>query len=163
MAIPATNDYGYALALRRAARTPSSVAAIADVETPTWQYGAATGRRDADVAATVMNRDLQERKISEAARETNLTYGIKQADMARAQQMMDVWAEQNKWATAIGELNLGVTGFMNLGQIEEQKRRYEMQNRLVAAYEQIPLALKDAANRSAEFESEQRRRYLLGQ
>lgn len=160
MTIPATNDYGYALALRRAARTPASIAAIADVETPAWQYGEAVGRRNADTAATTLTRDLQEKKIGEAAREANLTRDLKLTYLDRARELMDVWADQNKWATAIGTLNLGVTGFMGLGQIEEQKRRDAVLEQLRDAYVQLPTRLSDAATAAAKAQQEWLRTYV---
>lgn len=138
MPIPTDTDYGYAIALRKAARVPSSILAVPDASGPSYDHARSTGLRAAQEATASMTRDEAEAKRSESARQASLNSESKSANLALYRQQLDEWASQNAWATAIGGANLL---FQGLGAAGQSARHEARQQRTQALQEeQIALA-----------------------
>lgn len=139
MPIPTDTDYGYAIALRKAARVPASVLAVPDVTGPAYEHAHSTGMRAAQEADTAMKRDVAEDKRAESARRANLDAENQSANLALYRQQLDEWASQNAWATAIGGANLLFQGLGAAGQSARQEARDQearaLQKKQFALYE----------------------------
>jgi len=123
-------DILYRRAQLRALAQPSSVRANPDLETAAAEFAAGQGATQASPAeqaglerrrtAALSERDRQfDARISE--RERQLDAGLDELD-----RYMDTWEKQNKWATALGVMNLATQGVSAWSQDQALERQEAM-------------------------------------
>jgi hypothetical protein len=125
------HPYDYRRAVLSAEAAPSSVAATPNLADLTQQYAAARGKITAQSQALKSDVDFSEKKLAEQGRQfaTKITENDRQfmtkLDMDR--KMLDTWADQNRWATAIAIANLGLQGLA----IPAQTKRQDQQDAIL--------------------------------
>lgn len=152
--------------LRQAAAAPSSVRATPDLETAATAYmaGLAASQQTADAQAK--KTDLQEANLAEKARQFSATLAEKArqfdstiqkedrefaSKLADQRKYMDDWEQQNKWATAIGVMNLAAQGVSSWDQTKKLEAQQSKQQQLIdLTQQQVDMTkrynLQDLAN-----------------
>lgn len=155
---------------------PSSLAAI-----PNWNKTAAGFAADRGAAQVQEQQtaNLEQRRtdtLNEKSRQFNLDIGEKdrqfnqdigeknrqlEMKLADDRRYMDDWEKQNKWATAIGVMNLATQGVSALDQAKKLDAQQALQKRLADLYQQQvdmtkQYTLQDLANIRKRFPAVQR-------
>lgn len=166
----------YQRQIRQAMAAPSSVRATPDLETAATAYmaGLAASQQTADAQAK--KTDLQEANLVEKARQFSATLAEKArqfdsttqkedrefaSKLADQRKYMDDWEQQNKWATAIGVMNLAAQGVSSWDQTKKLEAQQSKQQQLIdLTQQQVDMTkrynLQDLANMRKQYPGNQR-------
>lgn len=147
----------YQRQIRQALAAPSSVRATPDLETAAAAYMAGRAASQREAQAQALKTGLQEAGLAEKARQFSATTAEKarqydategeksrqfnattqQKDtefaskLADQRKYMDDWEKQNKWATAIGVMNLATQGVSSWDQNKKMEAQQAIQKKLI--------------------------------
>lgn len=138
------HPYDYRRAVLNAQAAPSSVAAVPNLVDITREYAAAQGKIAAQSQAVKSDIAFAEKKLTEQDRQFT-------AKLDRDREMLDTWAEQNKWATAIAVANLGVQALGIPAQAKTLEKREAAEKAIIERLD------KQATLRDAAYVEEKRR------
>jgi hypothetical protein len=148
----------YQRQIRQALAAPSSVSATPDLETAAAAYMAGRAASQREAQAQALKTGLQEAGLAEKARQFSATTAEKgrqfdatsqQKDtefagkLADQRKYMDDWEKQNKWATAIGVMNLATQGVSSWDQNKKMEEQQAIQKKLIDLNQQQLKATTD--------------------
>lgn len=111
----------------RALAAPSFVAAIPNLSEAAAGYAARRADTQQQEAKTAQTKERQDAALE-------LTADKLAADLAEHKRYMDIWEEQNKWATGLGILNLGVQGLASWDQAKRLEKQDLALQKIAEAY-----------------------------
>lgn len=121
------SDILYRRAQLRALAAPSSVRAIPDLESAAAEFSAGQAATQAAAAEQRGIERQREDVLTERGRQfdSRLTERDREfaAQIADHQRYMDIWEKQNRWATALGVMNLAAQGLSAWDQSKAQDRQ----------------------------------------
>lgn len=132
----------------RALATPSSVTAIPNLSEAAAGYAARRAETQTQEAKTAQTKALQASSLDLTADKLAEKQRQFEANLVMHKRYMDIWEEQNKWATGLGILNLGVQGLASWDQAKRVEKQDLAQQRMFEL-EQEKVDLTKAANREA--------------
>lgn len=180
----------YQRQIRQALAAPSSVSATPDLETAAAAYMAGRAASQREAQAQALKTGLQEAGLAEKARQFGATtaekgrqFGATEGEKSRQfnatsqqkdtefaskladqRKYMDDWEKQNKWATAIGVMNLATQGVSSWDQNKKMEGQQAIQKKLIDLQsEQVNLsqiALDEARKKAKKFINQGNPTYL---
>jgi len=144
----------YGATYLRKLSAPVSVAALPQLSETAAAYAADRAKAQADDLATARTVQYQSDVLAQKDRQFY-------AQLAEHQRYMADWEKQNKWATAIGVMNLAAQGAAAWDLTQKQKQQEALQLKLIAQ-DQKRLEMQQAHNALTAKQNEDFKRILSG-